>query len=702
LETKSSTEVLISMAGTQTESYQPVGELFQYDPLIRDHDIRLLKLEERSSKSIITDGRIVGRLVHHSLDDLAKSSACKYYAISYTWGDPTPTDRLWLSEAEFLPIAASSAYILRRVTSDEYIWIDSVCINQGDEKEKSIQLRYMWGIYKYAKQVLVWPGEAEHNSDLAMELLFDIRFGLLTRQMTGRSPVILPQSHIEYLPMLNTALWRSSRPPIPSDFHFDPERWAALAKFLDRPWWRRAWTIQEAVAAKELTIVMAAEKQRPDGVVLPWKYFNDHTAGHVLQWTELVAVIKHLQTWRFLYLLEITEEDGQCDLPVYPEAVTSVHRVETLKPARDNQRPNFQDNLLLTMAADATDPRDKVFAVGSMSYGSLTEELWPNYELSVADVYINATQHLIVRDQYLMTLHMAGIGWRRNMEALPSWVPDYSTTRRTGTRQGSDFVLGNIARSAMFASASQWLSDANACVKTLGSWRQLIRIRGIMVDDITVVCRGLPSTRSIRRSMDSENWIDRKVIRSWLNMVRSQVCPGRYSKPYLGLSATKGPAQTLLRAPMLESHALASALIVGSSYEGQPMSFNSVRCPLELMYNTFKTCVEEGRRPSEISGSVDVTNGLDAYLSALDRLPSWTVFRTTTGYIGRGPPLLKKGDKICVFEGARTPFIIRKSNLTRYAPVTWYDLVGECYVEGLMRKEATHMSIWRWGLITLC
>ena len=148
------------MAGTHIESHQPVGELFQYDPLTGDHDIRLLKLEEKSSKSVITDGPIVGRLVHHSLDGLAKSSAAEYYAISYTWGDPTPTDVLWLSETEYLPIAASSAYILRRVTPDGYIWIDSVCINQGDQEEKSIQLRYMWGIYKYAKEVLAWPGEA--------------------------------------------------------------------------------------------------------------------------------------------------------------------------------------------------------------------------------------------------------------------------------------------------------------------------------------------------------------------------------------------------------------------------------------------------------------------------------------------------------------------------------------------------------------
>ena len=70
-----------------------------------------------------------------------------------------PTDELWVSETEYVPITASAAYVLRRVTGDEYVWIDSVCVNQGDNKEKSIQLRYMWGIYKKKS----WLGLEAHK-----------------------------------------------------------------------------------------------------------------------------------------------------------------------------------------------------------------------------------------------------------------------------------------------------------------------------------------------------------------------------------------------------------------------------------------------------------------------------------------------------------------------------------------------------------
>ncbi len=686
---------------THLELEQPIGGHFQYSPLVGEHDIRLLKLVERSSEADITKSRITGTLIHRSLDDLVKEPPTSgYLAISYTWGDPVPTNRLWLSDKEYLPITESAAYILQRVTCDEYLWIDSVCINQSDNNEKSIQLSYMWSIYKYAKKVLAWTGSAEDNGDLAMELLFDITFASLTEHMTGRTPVNLPASSVAYLPGVNTALWKNSRPPIPPSFHFESERWLALANFLDRPWWRRAWVIQEVVAAREVTIVMGSGQRQPDKVGIPWKAFNTHTSGYILQWENLTAVIKHLQVWGFLYWLDITGDGSPCDLPIYPAAIESIQRVEALKPARLDDRPNFQDNLLLTIGADAKDPRDKVFAIGSMSYGSLTEELVPNYEFSTEDVYVNATRHLLMRDRYLMTMHMAGIGWHRKIKSLPSWVPDYSTTRRTGTRQGEDFVLGKIAITALFASASSWLSNHRAQVQNLCSWRQLIQVKGIIIENIDVLCKGLSPARSIRKSMESENWIDRKVIHSWLSMVRSRICPNTLSKLYRNQNPTNPPDRILKLIP-LESQALASALIVGSSHEGRAMGFTNPHTPLEMMYSTFETCVDQDIRPSQISASEAITHGLDAYLSALDRLPSWTVFRTKTGYIGRGPSLVRKGDLVCVFEGARTPFIIRKAAMHRFAPANFYHLVGECYVEGLMAKEANRMSSWKWGFITL-
>jgi len=41
------------------------------------------------------------------------------------------------------------------------MWVDAVCINQGDVEERGHQVRSMTEIYSKANRVIVWPGEAE-------------------------------------------------------------------------------------------------------------------------------------------------------------------------------------------------------------------------------------------------------------------------------------------------------------------------------------------------------------------------------------------------------------------------------------------------------------------------------------------------------------------------------------------------------------
>jgi len=71
------------------------------------------------------------------------------------------------------------------------------------------------------------------------------------------------------------------------------------------------------------------------------------------------------------------EGDITCGLPIYSEAVASVHHIEAFELARNDKLPNFQDNILLTIAAEAASLKDKVLAIGSMSYRSLANKKNP-------------------------------------------------------------------------------------------------------------------------------------------------------------------------------------------------------------------------------------------------------------------------------------------------------------------------------------
>jgi len=49
------------------------------------------------------------------------------------------------------------------------MWVDAICINQVDQKEKEDQIPLMAEIYAKARRVVVWLGEAGGDSDQALE-----------------------------------------------------------------------------------------------------------------------------------------------------------------------------------------------------------------------------------------------------------------------------------------------------------------------------------------------------------------------------------------------------------------------------------------------------------------------------------------------------------------------------------------------------
>lgn len=90
-------------------------------------------------------------------------------AISYTWeGQKASPDHYILCQSENrkeskLLITKNADAALRGLRLNDkvrFLWIDSVCINQDSEIERNSQVENMGYIYKYARRVVVWLGEA--------------------------------------------------------------------------------------------------------------------------------------------------------------------------------------------------------------------------------------------------------------------------------------------------------------------------------------------------------------------------------------------------------------------------------------------------------------------------------------------------------------------------------------------------------------
>jgi hypothetical protein len=104
---------------------------------------------------------VVCELVESSVDDNHNHS---YEAISYVWGkDEKKSREIFLNGLPF-PVSSVVQDILEGHSSSfktRFLWIDSICIDQINKKERSEQVRLMRDIYHGAERVVVWLGYSD-------------------------------------------------------------------------------------------------------------------------------------------------------------------------------------------------------------------------------------------------------------------------------------------------------------------------------------------------------------------------------------------------------------------------------------------------------------------------------------------------------------------------------------------------------------
>ncbi|KAF2856836.1 HET-domain-containing protein, partial [Plenodomus tracheiphilus IPT5] len=159
------------------------------------------------------DDELVCQIYQANLDDYPM-----YEAISYTWADESGCRKLsgkLYCPDRYLPITVNCDRALRRVRHPgfrRHVWIDSVCIQQSNDQERSHQVSSMNNIYARASQVLIYAGESLPSSDRILDRLGNTR-----------------RSCVED----DSSLYQQD-----------------LQRLVERPWFHRVWIIQEVVLAK--------------------------------------------------------------------------------------------------------------------------------------------------------------------------------------------------------------------------------------------------------------------------------------------------------------------------------------------------------------------------------------------------------------------------------------------------------------------
>lgn len=136
---------------------------FRYHHLpLSDQRIRVLRL----GPDLTADGLIQCQL---SEDDVSSEHVC----LSYMWGLERPKKAICVNGQSFFVRLNLWKFLRlsRERKETRPLWIDAICIDQGNKKERGHQVRLMGQIYNTASQVLVWLGKGDVGVELALGML---------------------------------------------------------------------------------------------------------------------------------------------------------------------------------------------------------------------------------------------------------------------------------------------------------------------------------------------------------------------------------------------------------------------------------------------------------------------------------------------------------------------------------------------------
>lgn len=151
----------------------------------------------------------------------------RYETISYCWGDADDQATIEINEL-ILSVPTSSAAAIRRVrlpNDSRMVWIDAVCINQEDRVERAQQVSLMGDIYSSSIGNLVYLGEGDETTVLALHSIDSIMCEIIQEtfdfQLKEGTPFDI------YDPYVHTSAALTCAVDI-----------AALSTFFNLPWFR--------------------------------------------------------------------------------------------------------------------------------------------------------------------------------------------------------------------------------------------------------------------------------------------------------------------------------------------------------------------------------------------------------------------------------------------------------------------------------
>ena len=666
---------------------------------------------------VLPDHRSI-RLITGKLDSASDELSCnfeiadlekspQYIAFSYCWGNQNDLKPLTCDGGTIM-VTQNVLLIIRYACSySARFWIDSVCINQKDISEKNQQVALMADIYSKAGNVIIWLGtDPYREAEFVFNCIRDVvRMLALIMSQRGKIDYLDPaNNHVHW-----TALDGSKNTftvPTLRRFLLGTEG-QKIVNFYNLPWFSRSWVLQEVGLALEAFVVWGGKtlQWNPIGLVSLFLARYGKTQLENLGLATAVQDVCHIYTAFSPFTLRATffhllggikrlrasdPRDKVYSLLSHPTAsetgIGPNSRLQSFNIRIPKNPGSFKDYeyMSVELLPSLQDQefyklfvKDKVEQGGASPVASEERSepiIKADYNLSVSEVYRNVAIEHIKRTGSLEILTAVEHDPDTSDLPSPSWVPQWNESY--GTQ-----ILGLYT--------SNFFASTNRSAKVTYS-----------IDDPDVlIARGTVFTRVIYTSplcnessfgfvslSDLNPVHNNAIMRSW---VETSLCEyheqGAMYPRSVMTTTTDGlnvmyPEVSLWKAYMRTWAAGKSRVEVDG--------FDPERDALD--YWNHLCANEAGQAPEK-----EVLTGSERYRSSVATVANQRRFFLTKKMLfGLGAGAMRKGDWVAVLLGADVPFVLREiGGDSRPASEPFredvrFQLVGECYVEGMMTGGA--------------
>jgi hypothetical protein len=623
-----------------------------HDPVLPDRVGFTISLSDKSHKSVWC------RIVHR---DLNEDPRAEYETISYTWAGLPKRIPIFVDGRRVIYVNAPIYACLQRLeigSNPRYLWIDQICIDQDNKDERNIQVLLMKTIFESAQKTLIWLGEEDEDTPLALECINKI-------PKLPRSPMESREVPESTLTIVKDMLSHGIGEPGSAAY----TKRVAMGRLLNRGWFERAWVYQEAAVSSHVTVQIGSREI--DFV---------HFCAAVRAFCDVER-----EKWRTFgrSLPVATRGYNTLEVVEYGRRLLARRNSSTEDGSGIGQRHDENADFVALMfrlagLVQATDPRDLVYSF--LGFQDLTHPMIaPDYSLSLSQVYTDAARSFIETSRNLDVFSITSIAGRPT--GLPSWAPDW--TQRSP--QGVPLYRPDVASS--FVACKDFTHQR---IPSSDDSRYIV-VKGKVIDTVALV-----SNHDFDQDNRNKGGLEMFLkLRQQLDFFRTAQPPPiasedtRRGTTYARLTTSSTPSRRPF-ADMLEGNAHQQKRLIKTILADNAHKFNPVKekqtgqLPISASeledYHTAYAQEDPIRQRSRFLLGLDHLSGVrDEFRGNMLVSVKRRLFHGERAHLGLAPQGVEAGDLVCILHGSRVPCVLRRAREGHR-----YELIGQCYYEDWM------------------